>query len=280
MKKYNTLILSGGGIKGFGMLGTLQSLYHNNKLNGIKKIIGTSIGSVIGYLLILGIQPTDIVIQCIQKNYFQKLKKFNLVNGIRGKGFLEFDIFETMLRDFSSSKLKTDTLPTFKELYEYNDIDFKVITFNYTKNREEILSKETTPDLSILEGTRMSSNIPFIFSHYNYKDSYYFDGFITSNFALHLIDMKEDITLGICSIRNQWKEDKENKSWKIIWNLFILPFFNIETIRNKPYIEYVDIINLSFDELSFLDFHISNKQMLDMYSIGYTQSKSFLEENK
>lgn len=280
MKEYNTLILSGGGIKGFGMLGTLQCLYHNGKLKGIKKIIGTSIGSVIGYLLILGLQPTEIIIQCIQKNYFQKIKKFNLVSGIRGKGFLEFDIFETILRDFSYGKLKTETLPTFQELYEYNDIDFKVITFNYTKKREEILSKETTPDLSILEAARMSSNIPFIFSHYKNNDSYYFDGFITSNFGLHLIDIKEDITLGICSTRNRWKEDKENKSWKIIWNLFILPFFNIETVRNKPYIQYVDIINLSFDDISFIDFYISSKQMLDMYSLGYAQSKSFLEEKK
>jgi len=97
----------------------------------------------------------------------------------------------------------------------------------------------------------MTSNIPFVFGHYKYKDCYYFDGFITSNFPLHLINKEEDITIGICSILNRWKEDKELKTWKIIWNLFILPFFKIQTIRNQSFNQYVDTINLSFEDLSF-----------------------------
>lgn len=279
MKNYNTLILSGGGVKGFGILGTLQCLDHHDKIKNIKKIVGTSVGSVIGYLLILGFQPTDIIIQCIQQNYFKRLKKINLVSGIKGQGFLEFDIFEIIIKDFTFKKLKN--LPTFQELYEYNPIDFKMITFNYTKNQEEILSKDTTPDLLILDAIRMSSNIPFIFSHFQNNNCYYFDGFITSNFGLHLIDIEKDRTLGICCMRNRWKEDKELKTWKILWNLFILPFFKIQELCNKPFLNDVDIINLSFDEISFIDFHISSKQMLDMYSIGYCQTKTFLlQENK
>lgn len=279
MKNYNTLILSGGGIKGFGMLGSLQFLEHNNRLKGFNKIIGTSIGGIIGYLLVLGFQPTDIVIQCIQENYFQKIKKFNILRGIIGEGFLDFDIFETILKDCSYKKLEKEELPTFKELYEYNPIDLKMITYNYTKNEEEVLSKDTTPDLSILDAARMTSNIPFVFGHYKYKDNYYFDGFITSNFPLHLINKEEDVPLGICCIRNRWKEDKELKTYKVIWNLFILPFFKIQTIQNKQYTEYVDIINLSFEDVSFLDFRVSNKQILDMYSIGYSNLKAFFSNN-
>ena len=271
MKEYNTLILSGGGVKGFGMIGTLQYVKNKDRLKYIKKIIGTSIGSVIGYLIILGFEPSDIIIQCIQKNYFQKMERFRILRGIIGKGFLDFELFETILKDFTLQKL--EKIPTFQELYDYNPIDFQVITYNYSKNREEILSNETTPNLSLLDALRMTSNIPFIFGHFQYKNDYYFDGFITSNFPIHLIKKEEDISLGICCLKNNWKEDKDIKTWKVIWNLFILPFFKIQQMKNEPYLPYCDIISLSFDELSFLEFQLSNKEILDMFSVGYSMIK-------
>lgn len=273
MKKYNTLILSGGGVKGFGIIGTLQYLKHCDLLKEIKKIIGTSIGSIIGYLIILGYEPNEIIIQCIQKNYFQKVERFQILRGICGKGFLNFELFETILNDFTTQKL--EKIPTFQELYDYNPIHFQIVTYNYSKNREEILSKETTPDLSLFDALRMTSNIPFIFGHFQYKNEYYFDGFISSNFPIHLIKKEEDISLGICCLRNNWREDKEVKTWKVIWNLFILPFFQIQQLRNEPYLSHCDIISLSFDELSFLDFRLSNKEMLDMFSVGYSMAKDF-----
>ena len=271
MKEYNTLILSGGGIKGFGMIGTLQYLKNEDKLKDIKKIIGTSIGSIIGYLIILGFEPTEIIIQCIQNNYFQTMEQFQIVRGVRGKGFLDFKVFETILNDFTFQKL--EKIPTFQELYDYNPIHFQIVTYNYSKNREEILSNETTPNLSLLDALRMTSNIPFIFGHFQYKNDYYFDGFITSNFPIHLIKKEEDISLGICCLKNNWKEDKEVKPLKVIWNLFILPFFKIQYLKNEPFLSYCDIISLSFDESSVLDLRITNKEILDMFSIGYSKIK-------
>ena len=269
MKEYNTLILSGGGVKGFGMIGTLQYLKNNNKLKDIKKIIGTSIGGIIGYLIVLGFEPTEIIIQCIQKNYFQTIEQFQIVKGVRGKGFLDFKIFEIILNDFTIQKL--EKIPTFEELYEYNKTNFQVVTYNYSKNREEILSKETTPNLSLFDGLRMTSNIPFIFGHFQYKNDYYFDGFITSNFPVHLIKKEEDISLGICCLKNNWREDKEVKPLKVIWNLFILPFFKIQYLKNEPFLNHCDIVSLSFDEASILDLRITNKEILDMFSIGYSK---------
>ena len=275
MKDYNTLILSGGGVKGFGIIGTLQYLKNEEKLKNIKKIIGTSVGSIIGYLLILGFDPSDIIIECIKKNYFSEMKPVQILRGLRGNGFLDYKLFENILYDFTIEKF--EKIPNFEDLYKYNSINFEIVTYNYSKNREEILSKETTPDLSLFDALRMTSNIPFIFGHFQYKNDYYFDGFITSNFPIHLIK-KEDISLGICCLKNNWREDKDVRPLKVIWNLFILPFFKIQYLRNEPFLPFCDVITLAFDELSMLDFTISSKTILDMFSVGYSKTQEFFFE--
>ena len=48
---YDCLVLSGGAIKGFGTLGSLQCMKDKNYLDKIKTIVGTSVGTIIGYLL-------------------------------------------------------------------------------------------------------------------------------------------------------------------------------------------------------------------------------------
>lgn len=269
---YDTLVLSGGGVKGFAMLGTLQYLEHQKKIKNIKKIIGTSIGSVIGYLYVLGYKPNEIIIECIQNDYFSKIEKVNIVKGIKGEGFLDFDFFYNILYKFTYDKIKEDKKLTFKDLYEINNIELIMLTFNYTNKCEEILSFKTTPDLFIVEAIRMTSNLPFVFGNFQYKDCYYFDGFISRNFPIHLIDIKNDIVFGICSFRDKWKDDKELKYWKIIWNLFFLPFFEIQSIKNEIYYKYCDIVNLDLD-ISLFGFYLSSKKVLDLFSIGYSKMK-------
>ena len=99
MKNYNTLILSGGGIRGFGLLGSLQFLLLNNYLHNIRKFIGTSIGAIVAVFIIVGYDPTEIIIIFIQRNYFNQLGSYSLIQAIKGNGFLSFE----EILDFKSS---------------------------------------------------------------------------------------------------------------------------------------------------------------------------------
>ena len=56
----NNLILSGGGIKGISLIGAIEYLYEKNYMNNINTILGTSIGSIIGYLIIIGYTPEEL----------------------------------------------------------------------------------------------------------------------------------------------------------------------------------------------------------------------------
>ena len=67
MKNYNTLVLSGGGLKGFSILGALQYLVDEDKdhLLFLKKYYGVSVGAIICLLLIMQYQPKDILSEFI-----------------------------------------------------------------------------------------------------------------------------------------------------------------------------------------------------------------------
>ena len=62
-EEFNALVLAGGGLKGFGILGGIQYLIDAKKIE-LKKIhyyAGTSIGAVICFFLAIGYNPIDII---------------------------------------------------------------------------------------------------------------------------------------------------------------------------------------------------------------------------
>ena len=87
--KFNTLVMSGGGLKGIPMLGSLQYLIDMKhiEIKNIKKYVGTSIGAIINVLLIIGYEPKEIIAEMIQSKYLENIK-VTPFSGLSGKGFL------------------------------------------------------------------------------------------------------------------------------------------------------------------------------------------------
>ena len=56
---YDTIIISGGASKGIAALGSLQALIDRKLLDNVKRYIGTSIGSIISYLICIEYTPID-----------------------------------------------------------------------------------------------------------------------------------------------------------------------------------------------------------------------------
>lgn len=276
MKKYDTIVLSGGGMKGFTMLGTLQYLYQQGVLSNIKKYIGTSIGSIVSLMMIMDYEPSDVIIHFIQNSkQLELLKQYNIVSGIRGNGFVDYKHFEQLIKDLILKKM--DKIPTLLELYKKFPIELQIITFNYSQNKEQVLSHKTTPNLSVLDAVRMSSNVPFLFSHFEYENNFYFDGFITNIFPIDKIDINEDVVLGIRFYRNRWKQNSSKKiqNLKVLWNIFLLPFFKIQSISGQTFLEHCDVLNLDTEKDTFFNFNISSKIILDMFSNGYSNGKMY-----
>jgi predicted acylesterase/phospholipase RssA len=228
--------------------------------------------------MVLEFEPSEIILFMIQSPEFKKFTTYNIINGIHGRGFVDFENFNMIVKHLISKKL--DFIPTFQQLYEKYPIELSMITFNYSLNKEESLSRHTTPDLNVLEAIRMSSNVPFLFGNYKNGDYFYFDGFITNIFPIDKIEKEKDVVLGISTLQDRWKSESDTtklNNLKIIWNLFLLPFFKIQRVSCKDYIEYCDIINITSNLGSFFDINLTTSKILDFFSNGYTIAKNFFE---
>jgi predicted acylesterase/phospholipase RssA len=278
MKKYNTLILSGGGVRGFGLLGSLQYLMLNKYLDNVHKFIGVSIGAILSVIIIVGYEPTEIIIKFIQCNYFKQFGSYSIIQALKGNGFLSFDDFKKILEELILEKV--DHIPTLEELHSLFGKEFICLTFNYTLRKEVVLSRKTHPDLSILDALRMTSNVPFIFDPFVYEENVYFDGFLSNNFPLNLI-LEDDVCIAISCVKTEWKDDSQNlETWKLIWNLLLLPLYQLQDIKNKPYRKQCDIIELNLSQYTMLDYKLKPKVMLDMFSEGYCKVNEYFQQNE
>ena len=270
----NSVVMSGGGVKGMAMLGTLQYLKNMNMLHDVKKYIGTSIGAILSFLMVIGVEPSSIIVTFVKKEHFRNLKSYSLVQAFKGEGLLKFERFQAILEDFISDKF--EKIPTFEEVYEKYPIKLYCVTFNYTKNKEEVLSVDTHPKMLITDALRMTSNVPFVFDEFQYEGSFYYDGYLVNNFPIHLLE-PTDKCIGITCFQSKWDSEGEKpKSWKVFWNLFLLPLNKLQDIKNSPYEKQCTIISINLHDYSLFDFRLKNNMMLDLFSEGYSAAKNTL----
>ena len=277
--QYDTLVLSGGGIRGFIMLGALQYLKDKKILDNIETFIGTSIGTVISFLIIIGYDPSDIVVRFIQHKYLQRIQPASILGLLlKGNGVLCYDDFNKILEEMILEKM--DTLPTLGDILTIYGKNLVCITYNYSMKTEKMFTSKNDPSLKVLDALRMSCNLPFVFSHFQHEGQYYFDGFLSNNFPIHRIP-EGSYGIGITAKGTLCIENDDSLDfWKIIWNLFVAPLQELQSIKNFPFLDRCHIIELDMNKYSFLDYKLSSKEMLNMYSEGFSKTGLLFNEKE
>jgi predicted acylesterase/phospholipase RssA len=145
-----------------------------------KRIIGTSVGAIVGLLLQCGYSPLDIYSRLVlidplfDISKIRVLKEFkiqdlmNLFNITKYGGVLDIDDVLYHVDDMVRDRLKK--IPTLQELYDMTGIYFEVVVTQ--KDKESIplyISHLTHPTLSAVEAAKMSANLPIAFK-YKYLD--------------------------------------------------------------------------------------------------------------
>lgn len=268
---YDTLVLSGGSVKGIAMLGTLYCLEYNKHLevSKVKNFAGTSIGSVICYLLIIGYTPLEIVNYLCSCDLFDELGKFDITNIFSGSLF-RYSIFNEHLERLTIDKIgKFHTMKSLRELTG-KDLICTTYRFQYKKPGEMVyLNADNSPDLPVLVALRMSCNLPYIFGNYKYDGWYYIDGGFSDNFPISYFKDDEKI-LGINVIFEKvCPEDFDKKHLKFLIYLLSIPMASLERMRIAESKCQSTIIPLSLPELFLTDFNLSVSQILNIFSTGY-----------
>lgn len=280
--KFDTLVLSGGGIKGFAILGALQSLIDNEKLNNITTYIGTSIGAIIGYLLAISYTPIEIVVYIHTNKIFGKINNYDLISLADGTGALSFTYIHELLETLTINKI--GKLLTLKKLKEDFGKTLICCTYNMTTCELEYLNPDSNPDLPCLTALRMSANLPFVFDRFKYTNSYYVDGGLGDTFPIsYAVKKMTNKIIGIYITHDKkMLQDKPEDGLLLyflrIWQTFYesIISYKIESIEK----ERCFLIPIKCDNIvsNFIDFSIKPTERIDMFSIGYNiASESILK---
>jgi NTE family protein len=279
---YDSIILSGGGTKGFCTLGALQYMYDNFLIKEDNKyFIGTSIGSIISYLLAIGYKPIEIVVYLCSNNVFELLLT-NFSNTL-WSGIYDYSIISKHCETMTLNKL--NYIPTLKELKEILKKELIICSYNLTKHKREYISYLNYPNLSCIDAIRMSSSIPFIFNECIYNNDEYIDGGVIDNFPINILSTDDEkfknispigINLGDYNTSDIIEEENTNYN-KII--KLINKLYNIIMIPNKEKKEYqisIDTIEIK-TEIKFYNFSISHTRKLELFSYGYNCAKHYFD---
>lgn len=270
---HDTLCLSGGGIEGLTILGSLKYIVDKNilKLNDIKKFVGTSVGSIICFFINIGYDINTIINIIYELNLEKVSLEFDFENLIENYGIDNGSKVITIIQTMLYNKYELYDI-TFNELYDKTTKELLIISANYSKKKEVIFSYKNYPNLSIILALRMSISIPFIFNPVNFNNDLYVDGGLINNFGIEYCCI--DKTIGICL---------ENSDTKIE-NFFdyCIGYFNIfnkfTTIKNNIG-NNDNIIILKKGNHLLSNFNPNKKDKLKMVRNGYKNTKQICKNN-
>jgi predicted acylesterase/phospholipase RssA len=195
---YDTLCLSAGGIFGISYLGALDYLIEEKilNLNDIKNYVGTSVGTIFLFLIILGYSIENINSIIINFNLIKLQSEINIENILENFGINNGNKFICMIKYFLKKKLNIDDI-TFNELYVKYNKNFIVIGTNYSNGSEAVFNYINTPNMSIITAIRISISIPIIFTPVLYNDNYYVDGGLTNMFPINHCNQETTIAINL-----------------------------------------------------------------------------------
>lgn len=212
--EYKNLVMEGGGIRGLAYSGALEMLEKKGVLRNIDRVAGSSAGAIAGLMVSLGYNSFEI--DSILKTL--KIQNFNDGKFFVGKikrvkkeyGIFKGAKFEKWLAQLIEYKTGNAGI-TFNELHQLHLTnktfkDFYCTGTNVTRQRLEILSWKSWPNMKLYTAVHISSCIPFYFkpvpidkmgNEVPLKDSLvqydlYGDGGMLCNYPINMFDSSLD----------------------------------------------------------------------------------------
>ena len=266
------LVISGGGINGIGFIGIIKYLSENNLLKDINHYVGTSAGSILGYLLSIGYNHMEIFEFCKYFN-FSKIVNVNLDNFLEKYGFADSSKLYYILKRLTEAKDFSHKI-TFKEHFEKTKKKLTITGTCIQDYKSHFFNYENTPDMDILTAIRISSTIPLIFMPTVHKNKLWLDGGMTENYPINFCDNDIDSTLGIC-INDDCLENCDYGTpqdlAEYLTQVFKCFVFS-ESLKNI--IKYEEnTIKYSYSMGVFSNFEIDKETIEKMVDMGYNQAK-------
>ncbi len=244
------LVLGPGALAFYALLGYVSKI--EDQLQDIEEISGTSSGAILGFLLLSGKSPKEIFDLTINLNT-EELTKVDLKTFINSFGFINHELIKQKLIELWGGN------PTFKELSK------KLYVSAYCLNTLEVeyFSRDTHPDMCVVDALCASMSIPIIFMPYEYNGKKYVDGCTTEDIPAFPFLHKNfsDVTcVKICQDQQPAKLDSVFDYFMCIANT---------TFKNRTKYHNVPIKKLNTTPIDVLNLRGPLEDRLKLFMIGY-----------
>ena len=173
-------VLSGGGLKGFALIGFMKALEENNiKPTGIS---GSSIGAIFAVLISIGYSYNELY-DFIEHFNYEDFSEINITSLFDDGGLETGNKIIRLLKLMIKNKLNSPNV-TFLEHYEKTKVWVVINSVCVNKQQTEYFSYKTHPNMYIHTALRMSISLPFWFKPVMWNDCYYVDGGLLDNFPI------------------------------------------------------------------------------------------------
>jgi NTE family protein len=273
MINYDTICLSGGGVKGFSFIGALKYLEGINYINilNINNFIGTSAGAIASLFLSLGYTCLEIETFILEFDFNKIQPDVNIDNLLLNFGIDNGEKITLLLQEFIEYKFNVKDL-TFEEHHKLTKNKLSIIGTNYSKSTEVIFNYETKPKMSIITAVRISCAIPIIFMPILFEEDYYIDGGLVNNFPLKYCN--SNTTLGIYI-----KYSACNKLDNIISLLMGALSIMSDTVSTKD-CKNNNVIEIENYHQEFVRFDLTLEDKIKMIDLGVIFTKKYIDNIK
>ncbi|MGJ0909118.1 patatin-like phospholipase family protein [Clostridium botulinum] len=288
-------VLDSGGIRGIGIIGALN--YMESKGFTWNNIAGTSVGALIGALLVSGYTSRDLKHITVNTDFMELLNKEGIqkstfvgkaINFFKFNGVYSGDFIEKWIDDM----LKVKGINTFSDLMNNGTCKLKIIASDITEKRMITFPDDlyiygfSLSNFRVSKAIRMSISIPFFFKPVEFIHgdglSYIVDGGVCCTYPISIFDSlnnKENMpTIGFKFDNIELSNTKQGNNDPLSFLFDIADTMNKkdskEWMTNKNIDRTILIPTLG---ISSTDFDLSKEKTLKLYKSGYKSAEKFIK---
>ena len=265
-----TLTIGGGNFKGAAFIGALEYLHKKNYLDYLDKFNGTSIGSYIGIMYIIGFDPYSILLELLKLN-LKELWDLNINKLQTEYSFLSNKIFNSFNAIIKKKENEINRI-TIQEFVNKYLVDINIYSVSIKKRNIIMFNKNTFPNLLLITALQASCSIPLLFSPVKIDDDYYIDGCCKNISGCYYND---------CGLQSGYIiRLSDNYNNIDTFSNYIFELLNCFLLNDEQNITKNTII-IKFENSKYenkLNFNnISNSDIIYLYHEGIQQSKKYFE---
>ena len=247
------LVLGPASMGIFSLIGALKT--RESSLADVKEISGSSAGAILALFLAVGMSVDEILDTSLSLNIpnFVKIRIGSFFNKF---GFVDMGPIRKKLVEICGSD------PSFSE------IEMKIYISAFCMNTSETVyfSKDTHPDMKIIDAVCMSMAVPFIFACGKYNGETYVDGGMKEEYPLTpFFDKKpHEITCIKIKMNRMYQDDIETPKQ------FVETLVRSALSNRVTYETPIQVVEINVGDTNVFDFGMGYEEKVRLFNMGFT----------